>query len=185
MSKFTYPHEIDNGGTERIKFLRRVPGVTGERLEVENVVAPGAGPPMHVHYYQEEGLTIQRGRIGYQVLGQQERFAGLGETVIFKAGVAHRFWNAGEEELHCSGYIEPADNIEYFLGELFDSTKRNGGRRPSLLEIAFLARRYRAEFGVLEVPAAVQRIVFPLQAGVGRLLGKHARYADAPEPIRR
>ncbi|MGZ8379900.1 MAG: cupin domain-containing protein, partial [Gemmatirosa sp.] len=69
MSRYTYPHTIDNGAGERLTFLRRVPGVRGDRLEGENVVAPGAGPPMHVHYWQEEALTVQRGRIGYQRLG--------------------------------------------------------------------------------------------------------------------
>ena len=41
MRRYTYPHTIDNGAGERLTFLRRVPGVAGDRLEVENVVAPG------------------------------------------------------------------------------------------------------------------------------------------------
>src|SRR3712207_1277324 len=114
-----YPYTIDNGaGGERLTFFRRVPGAKGDRLEVENVVEPGAGPIMHVHYHQEEALTVVQGRIGYQRLEEPARFAGRGETVAFQAGQAHRFWNAGEEELRCTGYIEPADNIEYFLGEI-------------------------------------------------------------------
>src|SRR5687768_1746437 len=106
MSNFTYPHQIENGGGERITFLRSVPTKNGDRLEVENVVEPGSGPPMHVHHLQEEALTVQEGRIGYQVFGGPERFAGPGETVVFKPGVAHRFWNAGESDLRCTGYIE-------------------------------------------------------------------------------
>lgn len=185
MSTFTYPHHVENGGGERISFLRRVPTENGDRLEVENVVKPGAGPPMHIHHFQEEAMTVEEGKIGYQILGGPERFAGPGETVIFKPGVAHRFWNAGEDDLRCTGYIEPADNIEYFLSELFDSTKRNGGSHPSLLELAFLAHRYRREFTVLEVPVAVQKVVFPVQIAIGGLIGRHRRYAHAPEPITR
>jgi quercetin dioxygenase-like cupin family protein len=100
----------------------------GDRLEVENVVTPGAGPPMHVHRHQEEALTVREGRLGYQRPGGPEQFAGPGETVAFKPGEAHRFWNAGEGDLRCTAYIEPADNAEYFLTELFESTKRSGGR---------------------------------------------------------
>jgi hypothetical protein len=37
----------------------------------------------------------------------------------------------------------------------------------------------------VEVPAAVQRFVFPVQVAVGRLLGRYEKYADAPEPVRR
>ena len=183
--RYTYPHTIDNGAGERLTFLRRVPGRTGERLEVENVVGPGAGPPMHVHHFQEEALTVQQGRIGYKRLGEAAQFAGLGETVVFKAGEVHKFWNAGEDDLHCTGYIEPADNIEYFLAEIFASTKLLGGKRPNPFEAAFLTRRYRTEFGMTEIPAPVQRFVFPILIAFGKLLGRYRKYADAPEPVRR
>jgi quercetin dioxygenase-like cupin family protein len=185
MARYTYPHTIEDGAGERITFSRRVPGPGGDRLEVENVVTPGAGPPMHVHHYQDEVLTVQTGRIGYQRLGEAPRFAGPGETVVFKAGEAHRFWNAGQENLVGSGYIEPADNIEYFLAALYESRRANGGGRPDPLDVAFLVRRYRREFGVAQVPAIVQRLLFPMLVAIGTLLGRYAKYADAPEPVRR
>jgi quercetin dioxygenase-like cupin family protein len=184
VSRYTYPHTIENGAGERLTFLRRVPGPTGDRLEVENVVGPGAGPPMHAHLHQTEALTVQEGRIGYEQPGQPAQFAGPGETVVFAAGVPHRFWNAGEGDLRCTGYIEPADTIEYFLGALFDSARRNGGGRPDPFEAAFLVRRYRSEFVMAEIPAPVQRVVFPVVVTLGRLLGKYRRYADAPAPVR-
>ena len=182
--RYTYPHTIDNGAGEQIVFVRRVPGRNGDRLEVENVVKPGTGPPMHVHHFQEEALTVRQGKIGYQRPGEPPRFAGPGETVTFKAGEAHKFWNAGEVDLRCAGYVEPADNIEYFLGALYDSVKRTGGR-PDPFDAAFLITRYRSEFSMLEIPAPVQRIVFPLQVALGRLLGKYRRFQDAPAPVRR
>jgi len=55
---------------------------------------------------------------------------------------------------------------------VFDSQKRNGGRRPDVFEIAFLTRRYRTEFAMLEIPALVQQLVFPMLVVVGRLLGR-------------
>jgi quercetin dioxygenase-like cupin family protein len=181
MSADAYPHTIDNGAGERLTFLRR----ERDRLEVENVVSPGSGPPMHVHYQQEEALTVQQGRIDYQRRGQPAQFAGPGETVVFKPGDEHKFWNAGEEDLTCTGYVEPADNLEYFLGAIFDSQRRKGGGRPDVFDAAFLTRRYRSEFGMSEIPAPVQRFVFPLLVAVGRLLGKYDKYADAPDPVRR
>jgi uncharacterized cupin superfamily protein len=179
----TYPYTIDNGAGESLTFLRRVSGAAGERLEVENLVKPGAGPPMHLHRHQEEALTVVQGRIGYQRHGEPEQFAGPGETVAFKAGEPHRFWNAGQDDLRCTGYVEPVDNIEYFLTQLYDSTRRNGGRRPDPFVAAFLIRRYRSEFAMLEIPAFVQRFVFPLQVAIGRLLGKYRRFEDAPSPV--
>jgi quercetin dioxygenase-like cupin family protein len=185
MTRYTYPHTIENGAGERITFTLRAGGTAGERLEGENVVKPGAGPPMHVHYLQEEGLTVRQGRLGYQRPGQPPRYAGPGETVMFGAGEPHKFWNAGEGDLLCTGHIEPILGVEYFLTELFASMKRHGGDRPGLFDIAFLATRYRSEIAVLEIPVAVQRVVFPVIVALGHLLGRYRRYADAPPPASR
>ena len=185
MGNHTYPHTIENGAGERISFVRRVQDPPGDRLEVENLVKPGSGPPMHVHYRQEEALTVRQGRIGYQRGGEPPRFAGPGETVVFEAGEAHRFWNAGEEVLLCTGYVQPPDNVEYFLTAIYESQRESEGSRPDPFEVAFLMWRYRSEFYMAEIPAVVQRVVFPVQVAVGRLLGKYKKYADAPEPVRR
>jgi mannose-6-phosphate isomerase-like protein (cupin superfamily) len=185
MSTYSYPHTIENGAGERLTFVRRLQDSAGDRLEVESVVEPGSGAPMHVHHHQEEALTIEQGRIAYQRPGEQPRFAGPGETVVFMPGEPHRFWNPGQEELRCTGYIQPADNVEFFLTAIYASQRENGGRRPGLFDAAFLARRFRSEFGMAEVPAAVQRFVFPVLVIVGRLLGRYGKYADAPGATRR
>ena len=185
VSTYTYPHTIENGAGERITFVRRIEDPAGARLEGENLVKPGSGPPMHVHYLQEEALTVRQGRLGYQRSGEPPRFAGPGETVVFGLGEAHKFWNAGEEDLRCTAYIQPADNAEYFLTALFESQRESGGSRPDPFDVAFLMRRYRSEFYMAEIPTAVQRFVSPVLVTVGRLLGKYGKYADAPEPARR
>jgi quercetin dioxygenase-like cupin family protein len=180
---YTYPHTIENGAGERITFLRRVGDGDGERLEMEGRVSPGSGPPMHVHRYQTEAFTVVEGRLAYQRAGGEPAYAGPGETVTFPPGDAHKFWNAGEGDLRCKGYITPPDNVEYFLAALYDSMKRSGGPRPGLFDAAYLATRYRSEFGMLEIPRLVQRIIFPVLIAIGTLLGKYRRYAGAPEPI--
>ena len=181
----TYPHAIENGGGERLVFRARRRDDRGEFLEAENLVAPGAGPPMHVHHLQEETLTVQRGTMRYQRRGEAEQTAGPGETVSFPPGDAHRFWNAGDEDLVCTGVVRPPDNLEYFLTEIFASTQRNGGRRPGFFDAAYLSHRYRSEFEMLEIPAPVRRVLLPVVAAVGRLAGRHRRFAGAPEPVRR
>jgi quercetin dioxygenase-like cupin family protein len=166
-----YPRTITNGGGERFTFVRRVTGPDGDRLEVEGFAKPGAGPPMHVHHLQEEAIVVVSGRLGYQVLGQEPQYATAGETKVFGAGVAHKWWNAGDVELHMTGWAKPPLNIEYFLSELFAATARNGGARPGLFDIAFLATRYRTEFTMIEIPMAVQRVVFPIVVAFGFMLG--------------
>ena len=181
----THPHTIDNGAGERLTFVAVRRDDRGEYIECRNAVAPGAGPPMHVHHLQEEGLTVERGTIGYQVEGGPEMKAGPGESVSFAAGVSHRFWNAGDDELVCTGFVRPPGNFEYFLTQIYASMRRTGRDRPGLFDGAYLGVRYRSEFEMTEIPVLVRRLVFPVVAAAGRLLGLHRRFADAPEPIRR
>ena len=180
-----YPRTIENGGGELLTFLGVDRDEGGEYLEIRNVVAPGAGPPMHVHLIQEEAMTVERGTLAYQVPGGPERTAGPGESATFAPGVAHKFWNAGEDELVCSGYVRPPDNLEYYLTRVFESMSEHGGKRPGAYDGAYLSRRYRTEFQMLEIPAFVQRAIFPILLAAGRLLGWEKRFADAPEPIDR
>lgn len=181
----SYPRAIDNGAGELLTFLGVRDGADGRQLlEVENRVQPGSGPPMHVHYLQEESLTVQEGRMGYCVAGRPDCFAGPGATVTFAPGQMHRFWNAGDSELRCSGWASPPANLEYFLTEAFASMRRGRGR-PNPFDAAYLLGRYRTEFAQGDVPAPVREVVFPILRAVGRLLGRDRRYADAPPPIRR
>ena len=182
---YTYPHSLNNNNGEELTFVRRTRDEKGEYLEVTNKVKPGSGPPMHVHHYQDEGLTVTKGRIGYQVEGQEPEFAEEGETVVFTAGTPHRFWNAGDDTMECTGFIRPPDNIEYFLGEIYASIERNGGERPDTFDAAYLTKRYESEFAMTDIPAPVRTLVFPLVRLMGRLTGRHKRFAGAPEPVRR
>ena len=180
-----YPHTIDNGAGEELTFLGIRSDEQGEYLEARNRVAPGSGPPMHVHRLQEEVLTVERGTMGWQRLGGEEQVARSGESARFAPGDVHRFWNAGDDELICTGFVRPPDNIDYFLTQIYASTRANGGGRPRLFDAAYLITRYRSEFGMADIPAPVQRFVFPVVVAVGRLFGRHRRFAGAPEPVSR
>jgi len=138
---------------------------------------------MHVHYLQDEAARVVRGKLGYQVFGGQPQFAGPGELVVWPAGTAHKWWNAGDDELHMSGWCSPPHNVEFYLSTLFASTKANGGRRPGLFDAAFLVTRYRTEFAMLELPAVVRHVVIPVAYVAGTILGKYRKFKDAPPAI--
>jgi quercetin dioxygenase-like cupin family protein len=180
--KTIFPYIIENTHGEKLIFKGIARDQLGEYLEVENEVKPGAGPIMHVHFRQDEGLTVTSGTIGYKIQGKEEKFAGIGETIHFKAGVPHKFWNAGEDLLTCTGFIRPPDNIVYFLNEIFRSMDENGGR-PGFFDGAYLSMRYQSEFAITEIPVFVRKVVFPIVVFIGKLLGKYKKYADAPEPF--
>lgn len=181
----SYPYTIDNGHGETLTFTGIVRGQDGDRIEADGTAQPGAGPPMHVHYLQDEAARVVTGKMGYQVLGLEAKFAEAGEVVVWPAGTPHKWWNAGTGELRMSGWCRPPDNLEFFLSSLFASVKRNGGGRPSLFDAAFLVTRYRTEYAMLELPAFVQRVVIPILFAVGKVLGKHRQYRDAPPSIAR
>ncbi len=181
----SHPHTIENGAGERLTFVGVRSDERGEYLEIRNEVQPGAGPPMHVHLIQEEGLTVERGTMAYDGPGEAEHRAGPGESAVFAPGVPHRFRNAGDDELVVTGYVRPPDNLEYYLTQVYDSMRRHGGKRPGLYDAAYLSQRYRSEFGILEIPQSVQRMLFPVIVAVGRVLGWHQRFAGAPQPVQR
>lgn len=175
----TFPHIIETITGEKITFLGKYIKDGVEYLEVENEVKPNAGPPMHVHHKQDECLSVLSGKIGYMEPGGEKKYAGPGDTILFRAGVAHKFWNAGNDILTCRGYISPPDNIVYFLTRVYKSTNENGGR-PGIYDMAFLLNRYRSEFSMLEIPLFVQKTLFPIILFFGNLRGKNKKFSDAP-----
>ncbi len=178
----TYPYTIDNGHGERLTFTGLGDGPDGPRAYAEGVAQPGAGPPMHVHYLQEEAARVVHGRLGHQVLGGEPQFGGPGELVVWPPGTPHKWWNAGTDELQTTGWCSPPDNVEFFLGTLFASAKQNGGR-PGLFDAAFLLTRYQHEFAMLELPAFVRHVVMPVVYGLGVACGKYRKFKDAPAPV--
>jgi quercetin dioxygenase-like cupin family protein len=181
--KYSYPHTIDNGHGEKLTFLSFIEDADGGKLEVENHVQPGAGPPMHIHMVQDESLTVIQGKIGAQVAGEEPTFHGPGETVTFLRGVAHRFWNAGDDVLICRGWAKPAYNLEYFLTQIYTSTKENGGRGPSIFDGAYLQTKYASEFELVTIPMFVKKFIFPIVVFIGQITGKYSKFEGAPQPV--
>jgi quercetin dioxygenase-like cupin family protein len=180
----TYPHVIENPFGEKLVFKRVQQEPDGDRLLVENYVQPGAGPLMHTHWLQDESLTVVKGKIGYQLLGGDEQFAGEGETVLFKRGVAHRFWNAGQDTLHCQGWVKPANTLPFFLTSIYAAQKKSGTEQPERFDGAYLMKRYASEYDLPEIPKFVKKVIIPATYFVGKLLGKYKHFEGAPEAVK-
>jgi quercetin dioxygenase-like cupin family protein len=183
--KITYPHTIENCLGEKLIFHELQKEPDGDRLIGENYVAPGNGPVMHTHWLQDESLTVLKGKIGYQVQGQPEQFADEGETVFFKRGVPHRFWNAGQEVLHCKAWVKPANTFAFFITSIFAAQNKSGKAQPEMFDAAYLLKRYSAEYDMTEIPPFVKKVVIPFTYYTGRILGKYKHFKDAPEPVKR
>ena len=181
---YQLPHTITNATGETLIFKQVVQEPDGDKLLVENYVTPKSGPPMHTHFLQDEALTVVNVRIGYQVQGCQAQFAGVGETVLFKRGTPHRFWNAGEEVLHCTGYVKPANTIVFYLSAVYAAQNKTGTERPEKFDGAYLLKRYASEYEMAELPGFVKKVIIPITYYIGRLLGKYKHFKNAPEPVR-
>jgi quercetin dioxygenase-like cupin family protein len=183
--KIQLPHTITNPTGETLIFHELIKEPDGDKIVGENFVMPNSGPPMHVHWLQDEGFTVIKGKIGYQILGQPEQFASEGESVVFKRGEPHRFWNAGDEVLNCKGWLKPANTIVYFLSAIFNAQNKSGSSKPELFDAAYLLTRYKSEYDMLEIPAPVKKIVFPVVCALGKLLGKYKHFKDAPAAVKK
>lgn len=181
--QISYPHVIENCVGEKIIFHSVQKEADGDKVIVENFVTPGHGPLMHSHFLQDEALTVVKGKIGYQILGQDEQYAGEGETIVFKRGTPHRFWNAGADILNCKGWIQPANTIVFFLSAIYAAQNKSGKSQPETFDGAYLMTRYAKEYDLPEIPKFIKKTVIPLTYLLGRILGKYKHFKDAPEPV--
>jgi quercetin dioxygenase-like cupin family protein len=182
---YQLPQTIQNCIGETLIFKELVKEADGDKLLVENYVTPKSGPPMHTHYLQDEALTVVQGRIGYQVQGEEPRYAGIGETVIFKRGTAHRFWNASENVLHCTGWVKPANNIVFFLSSIYAAQNKSGTERPEAFDGAYLMTRYASEYDMHGIPGFVKKLIIPATYYLGMLLGKYKHFKNAPASLKK
>lgn len=178
-----FPHTIKNHLGEELIFHRIDEEGGKEKLIIETYVAPGARPIMHTHHLQDEGLTVLHGRMGYQIGNEAPKYAGIGETVVFRRGTAHKFWNAGDDELNCFGWIKPAHNIVFYLTALYNSMNESGTEKPEFFDGAYLLYRYRKEHEMPELPRFVRSVVIPATYTIGRLTGMYRKFEQAPQPL--
>lgn len=54
--------------------------------------------------------------------------------------------------------------------------------QPEIFDRAYLLRRYRRKYDMLEIPAFVKKVVFPAAYGLGLVLGKYRKFRGAPQP---
>ena len=179
MMQHPFPFSIETKYGERINFLR----MEGDKLLLEGFCTPMAGPGFHTHLRQDEGVTVVSGKIGYQIWGEELNYGGPGDSVTFERGVPHCFWNAGDDDLHITGWISPAENVVFFLSTLYDALNRGENKRPEMFDAAYLTCRYRREYDVPDMPDFVKKVVMPIAYFIGNLTGKYHKFSDAPQPM--
>jgi quercetin dioxygenase-like cupin family protein len=120
---------------------------------VEHPLPPRAlGAPVHTHRNEDEYSYVLEGRVGVQ-LGGDVIEAGPGSLVFKPRGVAHAFWNAGDEPARLLEIISPAGFEHYFreLAPLLAATERDEAA------IGDVVSRYELDIDFDSIPALAER----------------------------
>jgi quercetin dioxygenase-like cupin family protein len=179
---------IENPVTrERLTFLATRRETSGEFLRFEHIFAPGGFvPAAHFHPQQEERFEVLSGSPRFR-LGEEERAARPGETLVVPPGVPHTWWNAGEDETRVIVEVRPALRTEVIFEThygLARDGKLNKKALPNPLLAAVLAQEFKDEVRVApqreillsRLPAPVIAILIATLAPLGRLLGYRGTY---------
>jgi len=173
--------EFSNAASgERYVFRQTGAETDGTLVVMDDYLGPGTeGPLAHVHPRQEERFIARSGRLGVR-LGDRDHLLVAGKEITAGPGVPHKIRNAGSDDLHITVEMRPALRFAQFLETTAALTHGKGGagRTFNLFEGALLMCEFGDEIRPARPSLLVQRVVFPILAIVGRVLG----YRLAPSP---
>jgi len=81
-------------------------------IEHENLVQ--GGPPLHLHYHQDEWFYVIEGEVLFQVGGERKRLA-AGESVLGPRNIPHAFCSVGRKPGRMLIAFTPAGMMEDFF----------------------------------------------------------------------
>jgi quercetin dioxygenase-like cupin family protein len=85
----------------------------GSLTAFETVVAPGEGPPLHVHKNEDETLYVLEGDVRFK-LDDELRGGGAGSFVFVPMGTPHTFQNVGDELARMLIHFSPSGMERFF-----------------------------------------------------------------------
>jgi mannose-6-phosphate isomerase-like protein (cupin superfamily) len=167
---------------ERLVFELTSNATNGEYTLFDTFVEPGGTvAAAHVHPYQTEIFTVVEGRLGVK-RGREKLELGPGEVALIDPGLAHKFWNAGEETLRFRAEVRPALQFESLIETMFGLAadgKTNQKGMPGPLRLAVIANHH---FDVVRLPI-VPHFLQQLALLPGALLGRAFGYQPTYEPV--
>jgi quercetin dioxygenase-like cupin family protein len=161
---------LENRHTGEVIIMRRVHQGNQVVLELEGHSPPkGEGPPLHVHVIEREELVVVSGVLS-AVAGGASLKVRAGESVVFPAGVPHRWWNAEDQPVHTKGRVVPVADLDRFLEGIFVVANAGQAGRMPLFYVAHVVYRHRR---TQRLAGPWARVLFPAVVFVGWLLGKY------------
>jgi len=99
------------GGPALIK--ARAETTNGAFTALVNAIAPGQGPPLHIHVREDEMYYVLGGELRFKI-GDQMLDAGTGSFVFIPRGTEHCFQNAGSGPARLLVMFAPAGMERFF-----------------------------------------------------------------------
>lgn len=100
----------------------------------EGVVAPGFGPPLHLHHYQEEWFHVQEGQFIFEAGGEQYALAS-GSSILIPRMVAHGFQNTGASTGRILILAQPSGTLEQFFEAFLTLSESELARSSKITEL--------------------------------------------------
>jgi quercetin dioxygenase-like cupin family protein len=152
----------------------------GELLVLDLYIQPG-GAVIGEHYHPqiEERFSVFRGRVGYRLDGEAG-IAAAGMSMHIGAGVAHNWWNAGDDEALIRVEVSPAERFEQMILNLFGLSQDGRVNRrgmPNLLQLAAFAGEFDDVIRFTRPPRQLQKILFGPLASLAELVGYRGSYS--------
>ena len=164
---------LENRHTGERLALRRIHRGGEVWLELKGTLPPHRqGPPMHIHFLEDEEGHIKAGTLSASVDGRVVTVRS-GESTKLPRGLPHRWWNAGDEPLVFEGYARPVVDLDQYLEAMFEVLNAGPHGRPPLFYMAHAALRHRHTQAVLIMPLSIQWIVFRAVVALGTMLGRY------------
>jgi quercetin dioxygenase-like cupin family protein len=96
-----------------LTFKARGEQTGGTLTAIENVIAPGDGPPAHVHAYEDEAWYVLEGTLRFRIAGELGT-APAGSFVFVPRGVEHCFQNIGDGSARILVLFTPSGMERFF-----------------------------------------------------------------------
>jgi quercetin dioxygenase-like cupin family protein len=117
----TSPYALGPGEGETVEgpargpltFKARGEQTGGSLTAVENVIAPGDGPPLHTHANEDEAWYVLEGTLRFR-LGENDATAPQGSFVFVPRGTPHCFQNGGDQPARILVLFTPSGMEAFF-----------------------------------------------------------------------
>lgn len=147
----------------------------GGDLWVDTWFEPGAHLPEHFHPSLEEHWEVVEGEARVKIDGSWRTLTAADGMVVVRRGVRHELRNESGAQAQLRTFVSPAGRLDEFLTETARAAREglyNARNLPTSVRgagwLSRLALDFRDETVMCSPPPALQRVLLPLGARLGR-----------------